>query len=146
MYKKILVPYDGSNGSKKAVEHAIGLAKTLSERPKITLLNVIDIHYIVQISESIYIDMESLEEYSKSILTSIKDDIKEDLPIDTLIRSGRPWEEIVEEAKSGEYDIIIMGSHGLGFIDRLLLGSTAEGVVRRAECPVLVVKSEQEDE
>jgi len=145
MYKKILVPFDGSSESEKAVDHAIELAKALPETPEITLLNVIDIHYIVQISESIYVDMESLEAYSKSVLNAIEDRIKEDIPVKTLIRTGRPWEEIVEEAKHGEYDIIIMGSHGLGFIDRLLLGSTAEGVIRHAECPVLVVKGEKEE-
>jgi nucleotide-binding universal stress UspA family protein len=127
------------------VDHAIELAKALPKTPKIMLLNVIDIHYIVQISESVYVDMESLEAYSRSVLNAIEDRIKEDIPVETLIRTGRPWEEIVEEAKSSEYDIIIMGSHGLGFIDRLLLGGTAEGVIRHAECPVLVVKGEKEE-
>jgi len=144
MYKKTPVPYDGSPESERAVEHAIRLAGSLDEKPRITLLNVIDTRFIVQVSESVYIDMESLEAYSRSILEDLKERFMEGFEIDTVTRNGRPWEEIVEEAKRGGYDIIIMGSHGYGFIDRLLIGTTAENVVRHAECPVLIVKSRRE--
>ncbi|RLG34198.1 universal stress protein [Methanosarcinales archaeon] len=144
MYKKILVPYDGSSNAEKAVGHAIELAKALPETPQITLLNVIDVHYIVQIAESIYVDMESLEAYSRSVLTAMKEKIKDDIPVEIAVKSGRPWEEIVNEAEEGKYDLIVMGSHGLGFIDRLLVGSTTQGVLRHAKCPVLVINSDRE--
>ena len=53
---------------------------------------------------------------------------------------GGPWHTIVEAAKSGRYDLIVVGTHGRTGLPRVLLGSVAENVVRHAHCPVLSVR------
>lgn len=62
-----------------------------------------------------------------------------DLPTETLVRVGRPWEEIVDAARERDADAIVMGRSGHSRLDRLLLGSTVENVLRRSPVPVLVV-------
>ena len=57
-----------------------------------------------------------------------------------IIRSGAPFYEIVETAKAENADLIVMGTHGRSGIAHLLIGSVAERVVRKAECPVLTVR------
>ena len=64
---------------------------------------------------------------------------------DTTVRVGRPFHEIVEAAREGNADLIILATHGHTGLKHMLLGSTAENVVRHASCPVLIVR-EQEHE
>jgi nucleotide-binding universal stress UspA family protein len=58
----------------------------------------------------------------------------------TLLRVGRPYEEIITAAKEHEVDLIVMATHGRGEVHRLLVGSVADKVVRLAPCPVLTLK------
>jgi len=61
---------------------------------------------------------------------------------ETMLRHGSPEEEIVRAAAEGGYDMIVMGTHGREGVPRFFIGSVAEHVVRRAECPVLTVRVE----
>lgn len=56
-----------------------------------------------------------------------------------FLREGTPWKEIVESAREWPADLIVVGTHGRSGLTRLLFGSTAEGVVRHARSPVVVV-------
>jgi nucleotide-binding universal stress UspA family protein len=60
-----------------------------------------------------------------------------------FIHVGKTATEIVKAAKDWSADLIVIGSHGRGGVDRLLLGSVAEAVMRHAACPVLVVRAEE---
>ncbi|HXU89762.1 MAG TPA: universal stress protein [Methylomirabilota bacterium] len=60
--------------------------------------------------------------------------------VTTLLRVGRPYEEIVAGAKEEDVDLIVMATHGRGEVHRLLVGSVADKVIRLAPCPVLTVK------
>ena len=62
------------------------------------------------------------------------------IKVESFLRVGYPFDEIVLMANHFDIDLIIIGSHGRGGISRLLVGSTAERVVEHAPCPVLVVK------
>jgi nucleotide-binding universal stress UspA family protein len=62
------------------------------------------------------------------------------LPVETTVLEGSPSREIVRYAEEQDCDLIVMGTHGRGGIDRLLLGSVAERVVRASEVPVLTVR------
>ena len=62
-----------------------------------------------------------------------------------LVKIGVPWEEIVRVAADERADMIVMGTHGRTGLDRLLLGSVTERVVRRAPCPVLTVRPDEHD-
>jgi nucleotide-binding universal stress UspA family protein len=73
---------------------------------------------------------------------SIADDF--DVPTETAIRDGEPSKRIVQYAEAEDCDLIVMATHGRGGIDRLLLGSVAEGVVRSAEIPVMTLRLSDE--
>jgi nucleotide-binding universal stress UspA family protein len=62
------------------------------------------------------------------------------IPARGVVTSGVAWEEIVRTAREEKADMIVMGTHGRTGLDRMLLGSVAERVVRRASCPVLTVR------
>jgi nucleotide-binding universal stress UspA family protein len=65
----------------------------------------------------------------------------ENIPVEHRMMEGNPAEEIVRMAKETECDLIVLGTHGRTGLGRLLMGSVAEQVVRKAPCPVLTVKS-----
>ena len=60
--------------------------------------------------------------------------------IDDLLLAGKPYREILRLAREQDVDLIVMGVHGRGAIDRMLFGSVTEQIVRRATCPVLTVR------
>lgn len=67
------------------------------------------------------------------------------LPVDSEVALGTPHAEIVRIAAERDADLIVMATHGRGFISHAIMGSTAERVVRRAPCPVLVVRDPDAD-
>ena len=66
-------------------------------------------------------------------------------PVKTLVRTGSPADEIVDAAKEMGVDLIILSTHGRTGLKHLLLGSMTENVVRRAPCPVLVVRERERE-
>ncbi len=86
---------------------------------------------------------ESAENAVEDLKTIIKSEIGDDsiVEIETTVVSGSPREAIVDEAKAWEADLIVVGSHGYGFWDRMLLGSVSDAVIHHAPCSVLVVRS-----
>jgi universal stress protein A len=142
--QKILVPMDFSEGSVAALRYAAGLAQRTGA--SLTLLHVVD---------SLIAPMEDLEYTyvdSKSLRAAVEKRANEKLSelarketdptahASPLVRRGTTWEQIIETTKSGGADLIVIGSHGYSGLKRVLLGSTAEKVVRHATCPVLVVR------
>ncbi|WP_414469546.1 universal stress protein [Methanobacterium sp. ACI-7] len=148
MYKKILVPTDGSIHSNNAARHAIGIACKMNA--DITALNVIDNHYLelttqygaINRLESSFVDnaKDSLNRI-QGILTEarIKGKCNNEIQIETKIREGNPAGEILRMIKEEGIDLIVMGRSGKKGVKRFLMGSTASKVVRSARCPVLTV-------
>lgn len=60
-----------------------------------------------------------------------------------FVASGQAWEQIVQHARSHEIDLMFLGQHGHGLVDRLLIGSTTERVLRELPCPLMVVRPGQ---
>lgn len=83
------------------------------------------------------------EEGGKTLLTAFCDRAKLPAPPLAFVQVGKPATEIVKAAKEWPADVIVIASHGRGGVSRLLLGSVAEGVMRHAPCPVLVVRMQQ---
>ncbi len=140
MYKSILIPTDGSEIAEKAVEHGIKLAKALNS--KVYGLYVIDISAFAGIpTEAVWENMRLLlEEEGKKALASVEKLAKElGVEHETIIKEGIPAEEIVNVAKEKGIELIVMGTAGRTGLDRFLLGSVAEKVMRTASCPVMVV-------
>jgi nucleotide-binding universal stress UspA family protein len=139
MYKKILVPTDGSEFAKKAQLHALFLAKVSSA--EIIALSVSENHFINGISMT-----EEVEQLNQILKDRCKDDLKEfeemnedGVKISSVIKEGSPANVILEVAIEEDIDLIVIGSSGKSGFDRFILGSVSDKVVNAAKCPVLVV-------
>ncbi|MEW6696948.1 MAG: universal stress protein [Bacillota bacterium] len=145
MYKKILVPLDGSDRATKALSHAVELAKKLGA--KVTLINVVPslppyvntaVDRLGQAQQAIIDELmrngkEMLEQYVSSISDKTLD-------VDTFIVMGQPADEILEKARAENYELIVIGSRGLGEIKGYIMGSVSNRVSRHASCPVLIIR------
>jgi nucleotide-binding universal stress UspA family protein len=138
--KKILVPVDGSEYSFRAVQAAAALAVKFDS--KITLLHVTAPpfgHYLGELDIAITMNiLEEMEKEGRAILAKAEAECPEGL-VDTIYRQGNPTATIVNESKKG-YDLIVMGSRGLGALKEFLMGSVSNGVVHRSDCSVMIVR------
>lgn len=141
MYDRILVPTDGSPGVERAVDHAIGLAEVHGA--------TIHAVYVVNAATFATLPMETswegvgamLREDGQVALERVEELAAErEVPVETHVVEGSPSREIVRFAEESDVDAIVMGTHGRGGIDRLLLGSVAERVVRSSTVPVTTVR------
>ena len=143
MYDRILVPTDGSAEVERAVEYAVEFAREHDA----TIRTV----YVVNSASYGGLPMETAWD---GISDALRDEGAEaverveklagDVPVETAVLEGSPSRVIAEEARADDADLVIMGTHGRGGIDRLLLGSVAERVVRCSSVPVLTVNVEGE--
>ncbi|MDF2633640.1 MAG: nhaX 2 [Pelosinus sp.] len=137
----ILVPFDGSGHSKRALEHAIYLAELC--QAKIGLLYVTDLASKVssfeQVSTGGYIPSD-MKEDGRGILNEALKQVPDTLKAEAFLEIGEPTELIVDFCQENNYDLIIMGSRGRGAVKQLLMGSVSSYVLYYAPCPVLVVK------
>ena len=148
LFKKILVPLDGSEHSMHALEVAVQIAKKFDG--KITLVHVyskvwplVMPHTTIIPEASVIIPklIEAAREAGVGILADGEKKVKaKKVQVETLLREGHTVEEILKTAKEGEFDLIVVGARGLSRIKEILLGSVSDGVMRHARCPVLVVK------
>ncbi len=141
--KKILVPIDFSDYSKNALKYAVQFAKQFNA--KIYLVYVVEpMIYPADFSmgqvaiPSADIDLHSRAEEELKKLS--KDIINGSLQVEILIKTGKPFVEIIETASANDVDLIIIATHGHTGVEHLLFGSTAEKVVRKAPCPVLTLR------
>ncbi|HCX65538.1 MAG TPA: universal stress protein [Eubacteriaceae bacterium] len=141
MYKKILVPTDASDFSKKALMEAINMAQIAGS--EIVLLNVPhspDSYWGYTASYGIEVKEEALEQLGKLALEITLSDITTNVPIKQMIKYGNPVSQIMETIKEEGIDMVIMGSHGHGFISGTIIGSVSQKVLHQAEIPVLIIK------
>jgi nucleotide-binding universal stress UspA family protein len=144
LLNRILIPIDGSDKSKKALEYALDLAEKCSS--EVVLLNVFHEHLwnsmVPNLIPTILPIKEMRGSHQKMLLDALKTakKLKTNIKISTKLVDGRPAEKIVEVAREGKFDLIIMGSYGLGGVKELFLGSVSDRVADVAPCPVLIVK------
>jgi len=141
--KSILVPIDFSDHSKQALQYATSLAGVFGA--SLDFLHVIDqrVHpaYYVMGEQSIFSIYPNLLEKSMTFLKEfVKDDIPQNVNTEFFVREGNPHSEIVNFAKNQGVDLIAMATHGLSGLEKLLIGSTTEKVVRKSDVPVLTIK------
>lgn len=141
MYKKILLPTDGSKYSQKAEKHAIFLAeKTGAE---ILALSVIENNFSIGLPDDTVDEINQLlkEETKENLgkVNDLKDQLDDNVKITSLIKEGSPAAAILDVAEEENVDLIVIGSSGKSGFDRFLMGSVATKVVKSAKCSVLVV-------
>ncbi|MDF9409233.1 universal stress protein [Pelotomaculum isophthalicicum JI] len=133
MYNKILVPFDNSGQALSAAQHAVKLA--MVSKANITLF-----HVVQDIANYTEEQIIALRTKAQDMLEQLKESLSgNDVKIDTAVALGNPAREILKKAKIESYDVIIMGSRGLGKIPGLLMGSVSNKVCSGASCPVIVI-------
>ncbi|MEO9294299.1 MAG: universal stress protein [Nitrososphaera sp.] len=140
--EKILVPIDGSENSRRALEHAVSMAKNASA--SITILHVIDMPPTVYIESQKLLDqlLASFRQESAKVLDEFRT-LAQNLGVNvvqTAAVEGDAAKTIVQYADRGGFDLIVIGSRGLGGVKGLLLESVSAAVVQTAKIPVMVVK------
>ena len=143
MYKKILVPLDGSELAKKALDEAERLAKCFDA--EIILFEVIPfmpIYGSPELVTPLIVD-EKQKESAQKYLTHLAEELKKrDIKVTTRVRTGQQVAlEIIEFAKESGADLIVMCTHGRSGISRWLLGSVALRVLAHAGAPILLIRS-----
>jgi len=139
MYKKILVPTDGSEFAKKAQKHALYLAGVSGA--EIVAVSVTENNFVngLPLDDEVYQLNQILKERSEENLKEFDKLNEEDLKITHVVREGSPARVILEVAEEEDVDLIVMGSSGKSGFDRFIMGSVADKVVNSAKCAVLVV-------
>lgn len=139
MYKKILIPTDGSEFAKKAQKHALFLAKVSGA--EIIAVSVTENNFVngLPLDDEVYQLNQILKERSEENLKEFDELNEDDLKVTHVIREGSPAKVILEVAGEENVDLIVMGSSGKSGFDRFIMGSVADKVVNAAKCAVLVV-------
>lgn len=145
-FEHILCPTDFSVFSERALRHAAALARRFEAR--LTVLHVIP-QWTPYTHAPAYFPAPMLA--NPSLCRHVEEDLREAIApivdsgvaVETMLREAEPWREILTVAEELPADLLVMGTHGRGGFEQLLLGAVAEKVLRRAPCPVLTVCREE---
>ena len=147
MYKKILVPIDGSPASNLGLNEAIKLAK--DQGAKLRLFHLVDEYVAVSSMDGVTLDtgdlLDALRQTGKKIVAKAEAQARRHglTPEAVMLESfgGRAADFIVQQAKKWGADLVVLGTHGRRGVKRLVMGSDAEQVIRTTPVPVLLVRS-----
>src|SRR5512137_1364292 len=132
-YKKILVPTDGSDYSFKAGEHAVYLAQLTGAR--LYVLYVVDTDMAFHSGIHYAEDVSGLEKSGPDATGKIKSMCQRaGIPCEEIITRGKPADAIVDTAEKTGASLIVLGSLGMSAIERVLIGSVSDKVMRHAKC------------
>jgi nucleotide-binding universal stress UspA family protein len=149
MFRRILVPIDGSPTSNRGLEKAIGLAS--DQTAKICLLHVVD-ELAVGADGMMYMPPSYIDEFIRALRAGGKELLvraeakvrKHGIEVEAVLLETvgrRVADLIIKQAKKWRADVIVLGTHGRRGLSRVVMGSDAELVVREAPVPVLLVRS-----
>lgn len=140
-WKRILTPTDFSPSAERAVRSAEFLARQGGAR--------LDLLHVIQLPAPSYLGRLGLDRDLRDtwitgaraeLDTLVRGVAASGVEVEAIVREGKPWREILDVARERETDLICLGNSGHSALERLLLGSTAENVVRRSDVPVLIVR------
>ena len=143
-FQRILCPVDFSAPSRTALEHAESLAKTLGAQ--LVLAHVVapavyPVAFGALPMGAAQVEEKALRAAEDGLAGTVAELAEKGLDVSSLVEAGTPARRIVEWVREHGIDLVVMGTHGLTGIGHVLLGSTAERVVRTCPCPVLTVKA-----
>lgn len=142
-FRKILVPIDFSDYSKSSLKYAVNFAKKFNAG--LILVYVVEpiiyppdfsMGQIAIPTTGLEMDKRAVEELNKLAENEIPSDVSKKV----LVKTGKPFYEIVDTAREEDADLIIISTHGHSGVEHILFGSTAEKVIRKAPCPVLTLR------
>ncbi|WP_254768619.1 universal stress protein [Salinilacihabitans rarus] len=133
MYQDVLVPTDGSDGTARAIDHGVNLARAFDAT----------IHALSVVEDDA--DASTTGRAATRAVERVADEATAaGVDVVTATRPGTPHEEILAYADENDVDLTVMGTHGRTGVDRLVIGSVTERVVRNAEIPVLTIRMREE--
>lgn len=148
LFKRIVCAIDFSDCSMHALNHAMSLAQEADAH--LTVVHVIELPPDVprEVHENVLAGPRSLREYVAlaeeerrgRLQEAVPDSVRAYCTVDTVLATGKPYQEILRVAEEQQADLLVVGIHGRGAVDRLLFGSTAQHLVRQASCPVLTLR------
>lgn len=151
---KILLATDGSEYALTAIEKCCRLM-SLNENSELKIISVADTtkpvgtepfgvgsDYYSTLNKELH---QTSEKYVREAETLVRDKVGNDIKIHTEIIDGSPKAAIVGAAEDWQTDLVVVGSHGYGFFERMLIGSVSDAVLHHAPCSVLVVKQDEEN-
>jgi nucleotide-binding universal stress UspA family protein len=139
LFKNIVLAWDGSEHSARAVDKAIEIAKC-DKNSKVI---------VVYVRDSSKAKSEVLQNWNTIDVTSTKEQKlkriedrvkKENIDYELKVLQGEPGPAIVDYVNKNEFDVVIVGSRGLNALQEMVLGSVSHKIAKRANCPVLIVK------
>ncbi len=154
MYDKILLPTDGSENSKRANKHALWIAD--KSDADIVIIYVIEPHYPELFATELPIStlpspderfFEAIREEGQQIIDNFRKELEDvqckglckNTNLTSIITEGKPSDEIVNILDKENIDLVVMGASGRHGLDRFVIGSVTERVVRNARKPVMVI-------
>lgn len=146
-FNKILVAVDFSECSAHALKQALQVRAAFNAQ--LHVLHAYDIpaflppQFTMMVGQLEGTLADHAESYAQEELKRfLAEHLASDAPVSSSVVLGPAGSTIVEQAKDGHYDLIVMGTHGRTGLSRVMLGSTADKVIQRAPCPVLAVRQE----
>ena len=143
LFRHVVAAIDFSEISGEALGYALSLAEDADAR--LTLLHVVEVpreltEWAAENAEGRkHIELWRLQARDR-LQALVPGTVRIATPVDTRIEVGTPYREILRVAAEAHADLVVMGTHGRGALERLFVGSTAQHVVRQAQCPVLTVR------
>ena len=167
MYDHVLFPTDGSEAADAALDHAVDHARQYDavlhvlfvaqddfgpsglvhgDHEDVEQSDMVGEHDEAQSSGMTNEDPERvgvIAEHGETVVLDVADAVGDDVTVETAVRSGNAYERILDYADEEDVDLVVMGTHGRTGVDRYLLGSVTEKVVRTADVPVLTVRAKE---
>jgi nucleotide-binding universal stress UspA family protein len=145
--KQILVPVDFSDNSKKALQYAIPFAEQF--HAAITVLYVVEPAVFPSdfgFGQMSFPDVErEMHDKARMELQNVVSEMTTPVKILPVVLSGIPFVEVTTYADENDIGLIILATHGRTGVEHILFGSTAEKIIRKSPCPVLVVRAEEHE-
>jgi nucleotide-binding universal stress UspA family protein len=141
--QRILVPTDFSDSARHALTYGISFAREYEA--ELVLLHVVETVPVGYASDLFPVPMaevfQEISGYAKTELAKIAEEARaKGVTVRETVVQGKPSAEIARVASEEQVDMIVLGTHGKGMLDKAIFGSTTERVVRRSPCPVLTVR------
>ena len=148
--KRVLCPVDFSDFSRRALDHAVTVARWYSASLTVLYVHHLEIPTIAQFAglgtgsvESFVLSANDRVRLRQQLEGMVRTEALRQIPVEFLITEGGIADEILAAAESA--NLVVMGTHGRSGFDRLILGSVTEKVLRKAGCPMLTVPRESPD-
>ena len=141
MFSKILVPVDGSDNSLRALNAALLVSEKIGS--EVTAIHVMEDIPVLHIqSEKLLRKLiEDFKKESQLILSKCSDiAARKGISLNTKLLQGNAGSTILDFCENGKFDVIVMGSRGMGKFKELVLGSVSSKVVHHASCPVIIIR------